>query len=589
MKIHGRLSIQLELTILCVLIALLSLGSFATVVFVRSSVVVKQLAERNNNQVISSAANYLHTRIDDINADMISFQAKENVQAVLSGKSKTDTAADIAALENAILEIDPFQIHIQYSELYVLGRDDFPSLGNSHSIFSDAQLKNDIWYNSVLTSETSANWQIHDSVAGQSFIVVSRLIYDIYTKKPVAILKSNINLREITSYLDDITLAETGKIFLCSGSHIVNKTGSPLGSKLANNSIVFNEMFKSGEKQTKTIMIDNAAWLVQSAPIDNTGMFLLSAVKIDEFSSAHSAITSAIIITAVIIVLLAIVLSYFISLLITKPIHLLSNQMNNYNIEQNVLLPTSSKNEVGILVESFKEMDKQIHTLIENINRETEIRKIAELKALQAQITPHFLYNTLNSISLLAKSCGAKKIEKMIIALSRFFMHSLNNGGEMISIGNELEQVMSYVYLQKIRYGDKFAVNVQTDTELKSYLICKLTLQPLVENCICHAFSDIDYQGVINIRIVKEDEYIIITVSDNGIGNITIDFKEINEYVNKDFDLSEPIEKYGINNVAQRIRLYFGDDCGLEYMPNKDEGITVKIRIKAIEENEINT
>lgn len=589
MKIHERLSIRLELTIVCVLFALLSVGSFAAVIFVRSSFVVTQLAERNTNQVISSATNYLYTRIEDINANMISFQAKEKVQTILSGKSNADTAADVAALETAVMEIDPFQIHIQHSELYVLGRDDFPRLGNSHFIFSDAQLKNDSWYNSMLGADTSTNWIIRDNAVGQSFVVASRLIYNVYTKQPAAILKSDIDLGGITSYLDNITLAETGKIFLCSDSHIINKTGSSLGLKLTNNSIIFNDMFKSGEKQTRTITLDNSAWLVQSAPLDNTGMFLLSAVQIDEFSSAQSTITSAIIITAIIIILLAIILGFFISSLITKPIHLLSNQMINYGAEQNKTLPDSSNNEIGVLFDSFNAMDKQIRTLLENVNRETEIRKIAELKALQAQITPHFLYNTLNSISALSKSYGAKKIEKMTIALSRFFMHSLNNGAEMISIGDELEQVMSYVYLQKIRYGDKFDVNVQADSELKSYLICKLTLQPLVENCIYHAFSGIDYQGIINIKIIKEDEYIIITVSDNGIGNITVDFNVINEYINKSFDPSEPIEKYGIHNIAQRIRLYFGNDCGLEYLPNKDAGITVKIRIKAIKENKTQT
>ncbi len=83
-------------------------------------------------------------------------------------------------------------------------------------------------------------------------------------------------------------------------------------------------------------------------------------------------------------------------------------------------------------------------------------------------------------------------------------MNSLNNGAELISIGNELEQATSYVYLQKIKYGDKFDVNIQMDAELKSCLICKLPLQPLVENCIYHAFNDIDYQGVIDIKIVKD-------------------------------------------------------------------------------------
>ena len=132
-------------------------------------------------------------------------------------------------------------------------------------------------------------------------------------------------------------------------------------------------------------------------------------------------------------------------------------------------------------------------------------------------------------------------------------MHSLNNGAEMITIDNELDHVMNYVYLQKIRYGNRFDVEIIADSEVRHCLICKLTLQPLIENCIYHAFNDIDYTGHIIIKAVREGDKIIITVSDNGIGNYTLDFNKMNEYVNKQFDLNEPIEKYGIHNISQRI------------------------------------
>ena len=175
----------------------------------------------------------------------------------------------------------------------------------------------------------------------------------------------------------------------------------------------------------------------------------------------------------------------------------------------------------------------------------------------------------------------------MTIALSRFFMKSLNNGVELLSIQDELEQLMSYVYLQKIRYGEKFDVEINIPDELKRYSICKLTLQPLVENCIYHAFTRIDYKGIITISAKKDGDRIYITVSDNGIGDITVNFKAINEYVNKSFDFNEPMEKYGIHNVAQRIKLYFGSDCGLHYSPNPNGGLNVCISIKAVHCDEI--
>lgn len=582
-NIFKNLSIKLKLTLTCISIVTLSLVIFTAVILMRSSHIVTRLAEKNVQQSLSFSTQHIETLIKDVNTRLLTFQAKESVQRILSDKTHQNPDSDLSTLEQNLFELDIFQSLIQKSELYLLTEEtNLPIPENTQFVFSDASLKNDPWYNSVLKSGSGVYWQIQDNYnSAHSYAVASKIIYDVNTKKPMAILKATIDLNLFTDALNSITLADTGKIFLCAGTHIINNFDSSLGIQLTNNKVIAGEMLCSGKEETRTIIQSNDKWMIKSYPLSGTGLYVLGAVKINEFNTAQKSIAAAIIVTGAVLTLLALSLALFISRIIVKPLLKLTGQMNNYRLEHSNAIYPNSKDEIGFLFESFNTMDKTIHSLIDERNRESEIRKTAELKALQAQITPHFLYNTLNSIGALAKRYGAKDIEKMTVALSRFFMKSLNNGVELLSINDELEQLMSYVYLQKIRYGEKFDVITDIPDELLNYSICKLTLQPLVENCIYHAFTDIDYKGIIKISAEKAGGKIYITVSDNGIGDITVNFKKINEYVNKSFDFNEPIEKYGIHNIAQRIKLYFGNDCGLKYSPNPNGGLNVCITINA--------
>lgn len=588
-KFFSNLSIKLKITLTCICIVTVSLLLFTVVIMTRSSYIVTHLAEKNMQQSLNFANSHINTLIDDVNARLLTFQAKESVQRILSASNHPDPDGELDTLEQDLFELDIFQSLIQKSELCILTEQtSFPLPSDTQFIFSDKTLTNDPWYNTVLSCADSVYWQILDSYdANRSYAVASKIIYDVNTKKPMAILKSTIDLNTFTDSLNSIALADTGKIFLCADNHIINQSGSALGNMLTNNKVIVNEMLKSSRTETRTIIMSNEKWLIKSLPLSSKGLYVMGAVKISEFNAAQKSIAAAIIITGLTLTLFALLLTLFISRLIIKPLSLLTRRMNDYRLEHNNTVYPNSADEIGVLFESFNTMDKTIHTLIEDKNRESQIRKTAELKALQAQITPHFLYNTLNSITALAKLYGVKDIEKMTIALSRFFMKSLNNGVELLSIQDELEQLMSYVYLQKIRYGEKFDVEINIPDELKRYSICKLTLQPLVENCIYHAFTRIDYKGIITISAKKDGDLIYITVSDNGIGDITVNFKAINEYVNKSFDFNEPMEKYGIHNVAQRIKLYFGSDCGLHYSPNPNGGLNVCISIKAVHCDEI--
>lgn len=578
-------SIKIKLIFYHSFIVLLSLCVFALLIVFQSSIVVKKLAQKNVEGVILNTQSNISTLMNNINECMLSFQINNNAQQILSTGQSTSIADDIHALERELLSVDPFHSKISAFELYSFKHADFPGYNPHQSVFSGADLQSDVLFSQMVNSGYKTQWFIQDSITdNNSFIVASKLICGINMHEPIALLKAKISLKTFTSLVDRISLAETGKIFLCTKTHIVNASGSQIGQILANNKTLFQDMLPTGKKDFSYINIDNEKYYLCTYPIPETDLYLIGIVKLSEFNSASNSIASAILIVGSLVIILSLFFIAYVSSSVTKPIINIAKDMQRFNYTDDSSVSVNTGNEINILQSSFLAMKNKISELIAGIKKESKIRKIAELKALQAQITPHFLYNTLNSICALSHKYDAKDIEDMTMALSNFFVNSLNNGGEMLTLEREVEQAMSYVYIQKIRYGDMFTVNLNLPDRLKNYLICKLTLQPLIENCINHAFDRIDYTGKIDIDFREEGGDIIISVSDNGLGELVIDPEILNGYIAMEPDITEPIQKYGVHNVNQRIHLYFGKEYGLHYTTNENGGFTVTVRIKKLTE-----
>lgn len=583
-------SIKLKLIFAYASIIVITLSIFSAVAIWRSDIVVVRLAQQNVEQAILASHQALNSKIDSINALMLSFQVKKEVQDILCSDRHGSALEEIDILEQALLETDIFQTNISNLELYVLNRPDYPPLSAGGSVFSSEQMKNDVWFNNVLKQGNSTGWTVRNNInEGNSFIVVSKLLIDFTTNEPVAVLKANVNIRNFTKIIDDVTLGETGRLFISSENHLVDYDTSEIGQHLANSKVLFSDMLRSSQSETRTTSIDGESFLISTHPIKDTGLSLVGAVRIREFLSTRNAIITAIFIAAIMLLLLSLIFIMVVSMMITKPLSVLTQAMRCYEPGRITPVKTDANDEIGVMFSVFNNMQITIKELIDNIEHETLLHQQAELKALQAQITPHFLYNTLNSVCMLAKKYNASDIQQMIMALSKFFMISLSNGAEIITLEQEVEQTQSYMYIQKIRYADRFTLITDIPEDLLQTSICKLTLQPLVENCINHAFADLDEQGIIDLAARRENGDIIITVSDNGPDGI-VDTNELNLQVNKKFDPDEPVEKYGIHNINQRIHLYFGNEYGLSYKKNIPHGLTAEVRIKELKYGEnINT
>ncbi|HIT88923.1 MAG TPA: sensor histidine kinase [Candidatus Merdenecus merdavium] len=240
--------------------------------------------------------------------------------------------------------------------------------------------------------------------------------------------------------------------------------------------------------------------------------------------------------------------------------------------------------EVHHLGVSIQKMAARIKKLMDDSVRAEKTKRKNELNVLQSQINPHFLYNTLDIIVWMIENEKKSEAVKVVMALSRFFRISLSKGQSIISIKNEIEHVRSYLTIQNMRFKNRFKYFIEIDEEIEKYSTIKLVLQPLVENAIYHGMEFMDGDGEIRIYALKEEEDIFIYIEDNGFGMT----REVVERIMEGkVDPKGKGSGIGINNVNERIKLYYGQEYGITIQSEPDEGTTIMVHIPAILYDEI--
>ncbi len=308
--------------------------------------------------------------------------------------------------------------------------------------------------------------------------------------------------------------------------------------------------------------------------LPDTGLRLVATVATSTISrQAHQQIT---VIFAIIIIslLISIAGAFILTGTLTRPIQSLKRcmeQVGEGNLRAKA--PVLSRDEIGSMSEQFNAMLDRITGLIEQVTSERLEKQESQLLALQAQINPHFLYNTLTGISTLISLGMQQDAKWMIHALEIFYRTSLSGGENIIPLDTELQNVTNYLDIVRYRYGNSFDYRLECPPELRSYLIAKLTLQPLVENAIHHGLRRQLIHGQLELIVSKEADELRVSVIDNGPG--------IPRSVAENFRGNRS-HSYGLYNVDARIKLYFGPAYGLTIDTERSEGAAVTVRLLAV-------
>lgn len=292
-------------------------------------------------------------------------------------------------------------------------------------------------------------------------------------------------------------------------------------------------------------------------------------------------------------VLLAILLSVFFASSIALPVEKLRSLMRQAETgDFSIRFSENRQDEIGQLGHSFNRMILEISNLIDQVYHEQQRKRETELRVLQEQIKPHFLYNTLDTIQWMAQEHRAQDIVDMVSALTQLFRVGLSKGQEMIPLREELRHVESYLFIQKVRYEDKFDYTISISPGIDQLRVLKVILQPLVENAIYHGIKERRGKGHILVSAEREGPDLFLTVEDDGIGMPADKLAQLQEELKSSHQLHTDSHKdwgegghigFGARNVHERIFLNFGPDYGITYQSTWGVGTRVTIRHPAIE------
>ncbi|CUP95650.1 sensor histidine kinase [Clostridium baratii] len=395
------------------------------------------------------------------------------------------------------------------------------------------------------------------------------------------VLLVDMNFSEIERIFKNTEISKSGYIYLMDGKGeiIYHPRQQLIYSDLIDEN---NDIAKDYEDGTRVETFDKEKRLVTVKTVGYTGWKIVAVTPFSDITESYSSIKIFTLVILFFAVLILATINIVVSSRIANPIKALEKKVKKFeegalNIDFSTC---SGSNEVKHLGKAINSMIAQMNILMDNIVFEQELKRKTELDALQAQINPHFLYNTLDSIVWMIESEKYSGAITMVTSLARFFRISLSKGRNVITVKEELEHVRNYLTIQNIRYKNKFNYNIEFEDDVLSLASIKLIIQPLVENAIYHGMEFMDGDGEINIKAYKINDDLYIDVIDNGLGMPDY-IVETLLYENK--NIKSKGSGVGLKNVNERIKLYFGKNYGLEIYSEPDEGTTIRIHMKAIE------
>lgn len=427
---------------------------------------------------------------------------------------------------------------------------------------------------------TIALWGLHPDWLGGEVFSVGRAIHGDYDNF-LGIMSLDVEMELLDRICRNIKLGKTGYVMIIDDQkkiiyHPIRKYIGKSASILLGNPS--EEQWESGFFMAP---LKNANQVIAVKTFLPVNWKIIGVSNKTELAQEVNKVASLSIILIIGLIPAIILIAVFLANLLTHPIKDLQHSMRKAAEDLNTNAAIKTNDEVGQLADSFNQMLAKIRQLIaQSVEEQKKLRR-TEMVALQEQIKPHFIYNTLDLIIGLLENNKNEDVINMVEALGTFFRISLNQGKELITIREEVEHIRNYLYIQRFRHGDKYNYEISLDERLLQQKTIKLILQPLVENAIYHGVRELEEPiGMIVVRGYYKDDHIYLEVEDNGVG---MDSQKM-ERINQCFQDPDPEEHhfFGLRNVNERIRLAFGKEYGLHLAPGKEGGVLVTVKLPLI-------
>ena len=470
--------------------------------------------------------------------------------------------------------------HREVAGIFIATKEDlYVSTGMSR--ISRDPFQNERWYREA--SENPEEIQLISVVTGRNIVTnrsysiddvfsLAKAVQDPETGEVLGVILLDIRHDIIQSSINGVTIGEKGFVFVMDQED--NIVYTPV------NGIVYRvnpKWVKAMEPMS--VQIQGGSYQIRSELSPYTGWRTVGVFSMDEVMSSVNTIVYILFTCVIISLVLVVIVSFKFSRTLTNPIFKLKRLMKQAESgDLTVRFNFQHNDEIGELGQSFNHMIARIDQLIQMVYVEQENKRTAEMKSLQEQIKPHFLYNTLDTISWMARDYDAEDIVRLVDALTNMFRIGLSHGKDIITVKEEITHVSNYLYIQKIRYKDKLNYVIHVDESLYAIEVPKLILQPLVENAIYHGVKAKRGGGTITITGVPEGENLVFTVQDDGAGMLQEKVEELNRRMSERSVLDEK-KSFGLFYIRERIQLCYGTGYGVHVESALGEGTRVTITL----------
>ena len=394
------------------------------------------------------------------------------------------------------------------------------------------------------------------------------------------VLLVDINFSGIEQICKSVNVGKSGYVYLVDreGEIIYHPRQQLIYSNLIEENNKEQAVFEDGN-HIETFQDEKR--LVTVKTVGYTGWKIVGITPMSDITSDYQQMSLFAVFIMFFSVFILVFLNMFVSSRIANPIKALENSVKKLESGvKDVDISISGSYEIQHLGKAIRSMVNQMHTLMDNIMIEQESKRKSELDALQAQINPHFLYNTLDSIIWMIENENYDGAIIMVTALARLFRISLSKGKNIITVRDEIEHARNYLTIQNIRYKNKFTYDIEVDERTLNLASIKLIIQPLIENAIYHGMEFMGGDGEILVKTYIKEDDLYIDVIDNGLGMLQ---EVADTLLTNETKIEKKSSGIGLKNVHERIQIYFGKDYGLKVYSEPDEGTTISIHMPCVD------
>ena len=574
---------------------------FATVaVLILSAVVIVTGVSMKftNTSIFENSSEYTHTIIQQMNQNIDSYiDYMENIAYLISSNEDVQDYLFDEKIDNE----GRYRILNQFQTI-LDSRSDIRNVGiiskngrmlindGSKSVNQDLDLNTQEWYATALEKPNGpilTSSHVQHIISGERpwVITLSRGIRDRSgSGEKEGVFFIDLNYSAISGLCDQSTVGTKGYAFIldAKGNIVYHPQQQQLYNELQTENI---SLIMDTDEDTVLTGTGNDGKLYSISRSEKTGWTVVDCTNVKELLSKSRQAQSVYVLTAIILVIVALLFSRFMARSITLPIQKLRDSMKkvqegDFSVSDVVV---DSKNEIGSLTKSFDVMTHRIHELMEQNVHEQEEKRKSELKALQSQINPHFLYNTLDSIIWMAEGKKNEEVVLMTASLARLLRQSISNEDEVVPIANEVEYARGYLTIQKMRYKDKLEFQIDVDSSILYIPLIKLVLQPIIENAIYHGLKYKESKGLLIVKGFMKDGNAVLQVIDDGVGMDADTLAHIYDRHKVNYHSNG----VGVYNVQKRLKLYYGEDYGITYTSELGKGTTATITIPGRQEGQI--